>query len=77
VFFGNTYVESDYVCTREDGTMFRPGYVSERFFKLIRKHGIEVTSGEQPDVNYLVKLSRSVDTFFSSRMGHVWVSCFS
>ena len=32
-FFGNTYVENDYVCTREDGAMFRPGYVSERFFK--------------------------------------------
>jgi integrase len=41
-FFGNTYVESDYVCTREDGAMFRPGYVSERFFKLIRKHGMPI-----------------------------------
>jgi len=41
-FFGNTYVESDYVCTRENGAMFRPGYVSERFFKLIRKHGMPI-----------------------------------
>jgi len=30
-----------------------------------------------PRLHVQVKLSRSVDTFFSSRMGHVWVSCFS
>jgi len=41
-FFGNTYVENDYVCKREDGSMFRPGYVSERFYKLIRRHGLPV-----------------------------------
>jgi len=41
-FFGNTYVENEYVCTREDGSMFRPGYISERFFKLIRRHGLPI-----------------------------------
>jgi integrase len=41
-FLGNTYVESDYVCTREDGAMLRPGYITERFYKLIRKHGLPI-----------------------------------
>jgi len=39
-FFGGTYVENDYVCKREDGSMFRPGYISERFYKLIRRNGL-------------------------------------
>jgi integrase len=38
VFFGNTYVENNYVCKRKDGSAFRPNYVTERFYKLIRRH---------------------------------------
>ena len=39
-FFGDDYAENDYVCKRADGTLFRPNYVTERFYVLIRRHGL-------------------------------------
>ena len=40
LYFGQTYVQNDYVCKREDGTLFRPNYVTERFYHLLKKHGL-------------------------------------
>jgi integrase len=39
-FFGREYIENDYVCKRADGAMFRPNYVTERFYHIIRKKGL-------------------------------------
>lgn len=38
LLFGNTYVDTDYVCKRENGESFRPDYVTERFYVLIRRY---------------------------------------
>ena len=38
LLFGNTYIENDYVCKRENGETFRPDYVTERFYYLIRRY---------------------------------------
>ena len=37
---GSAYIENDYVCKRENGEAFLPNYVTIRFLKIIRKHGM-------------------------------------
>ena len=41
LFFGNGYIENDYVCKRDDGSLFRPNYVTERFYHLLKKHTLK------------------------------------
>lgn len=38
--FGNTYFESDYVFTWEDGHLYQPDYVTHMFEKQVKKSGI-------------------------------------
>jgi len=37
ILLGNSYIENDYVCKRDNGEAFRPNYITERFHKVIRK----------------------------------------
>jgi len=39
-FFGSGYIMNDYVCKRENGEPFKPNYITERFIKIIQKHGL-------------------------------------
>lgn len=39
-FFGDTYVESDYVFVWSDGKPYRPDYITRTFQKVLEKHGL-------------------------------------
>ena len=41
-FFGNGYYESDYVFTKEDGTLYYPDYPSQMFRKIMKKTNLPV-----------------------------------
>ena len=40
LFFGKGYAENDYVCRRDNGEPFAINYFTERFGKIIKKHGL-------------------------------------
>ncbi len=40
-FFGNTYINSDYVFTREDGRRYYPSYPTEMFQKYIKRYNLK------------------------------------
>jgi integrase len=37
--FSTSYIDSDYIFTREDGSLFRPDYVTRGFQNVLKKHG--------------------------------------
>jgi len=39
-FFGSGYIENDFVCKRENGEAFIPNYITSRFLKIVRNHGL-------------------------------------
>jgi integrase len=39
-FFGSGYIENDFVCKRENGEAFIPNYITTRFLKIVRNHGL-------------------------------------
>jgi len=39
-FFGNGYIENDFVCKRENGEPFIPNYITIRFRKILENHGL-------------------------------------
>ena len=41
--FGNTYIDNDYVCKRNKGETFRPNYVTERYYKIIKNSDLPHT----------------------------------
>lgn len=38
IYFGTEYIDSDYVCKRADGSLFKPDYISHTFHSLIIKN---------------------------------------
>ena len=38
--FGSSYKESDYIFTWEDGTLYRPDYVTRGFQRVLKSHGL-------------------------------------
>lgn len=38
IYFGTEYIDSDYVCKRPDGSLFKPDYISHTFHSLIIKY---------------------------------------
>lgn len=38
--YGSGYINSDYIFTREDGTLFRPDYITRGFQRVLKKHGL-------------------------------------
>ena len=41
LLLGAAYIKNDYVFTRDNGEPFRPNYITERFYHVIRKHNIK------------------------------------
>jgi len=39
-YFGDEYADNDFVCKRSNGEAFRPNYLTERFGKLLKRHGL-------------------------------------
>jgi integrase len=39
-FFGSGYIENDFVCKRENGEPFIPNYITIRFRKILKNHGL-------------------------------------
>ena len=40
ILLGSAYIQNDYVCKRANGEPFRPNYITERFYRVIRKSTI-------------------------------------
>jgi integrase len=38
---GSGYIQNDYVCKRDNGEPFRPNYITERFYRVIRRSSID------------------------------------
>ena len=37
ILLGSAYIQNDYICKRDNGEPFRPNYITERFYRVIRK----------------------------------------
>lgn len=40
-FYGNTYIENDYIFKHEDGSLYRPDCVTRSFQRVLKRHGLK------------------------------------